>query len=113
MLNLILKIPHPSLVDLVISAQLVIWGLLIKEVLHLSYAEEQKLRKQHISHHIKHHSGRFARCGVCIIRTDLVTLNQTDQDLSILPELVLAQSVVATDQVQVHSAYSDNLGRER
>lgn len=88
MLNLILRIPHPSFVDLVISGQLVIWGLLIKEAIHLAYAEEQKLRKQHIIHHVKHHSGRYVHCGVCVIvlETDLETLTQTDLEVVGLPE---------------------------
>lgn len=89
MLNLILRIPHPSFVDLVISGQLVIWGLLIKEAVDLGHKEEQKLRKQLISHHIKHHSGRYVHCGVCIIvlEIDQKILPQMDQVPLALPEL--------------------------
>jgi hypothetical protein len=110
MLQELTKIPHPSIVDLIISAQLVIWGLLIKEAMHLSYAEEQKLRKQHISHHIKHHSGRFVRCGACPIETGLVIQSQKDLNPLAVPEPMQDPSVTAVDQAQF--VYSDNLKRE-
>lgn len=89
MLNDLLHLPHPSWTELIISTQLVIWGLLIKEAIHLSITEEEKLRKQYIQYHVRHHSGRFIRCDVCIIKTDQGKLSQMDLETVVLPELPL------------------------
>lgn len=73
----LLKIPHPTWTELLISTQLVIWGLLVKASVQKIEKEEELLRKALIRRHVKHHKGRFVYCK-CSTRTALEKLNQTD-----------------------------------
>lgn len=81
MVNLLL-IPHPSKQELLISTELLLYGLMLRWMLHKLQTAARRERKWLIRQHVTlGHSRWFADCQPCATR-----MNQDQQDLLLEPE---------------------------
>ena len=70
MINLLL-IPHPTKHELLISTELLIYGLALRGGLKRLQTEARREQKRLIKHHVRLGHGRwFATCEPCSTRTD-------------------------------------------
>lgn len=80
MINLLL-IPHPTKHDLLISTELLIYGLMLRGMLKRIQTEARREQKRLIRHHVRLGHGRwFATCEPCAKRTG------QDQEMLLQPE---------------------------
>lgn len=79
-------LPHPSSHEIIISTELLVYGLALRWTIHKVQTEAIKEKRRIYKHHNKQHSGwfRFCRQGECLKLTKSRSSTQSQEDLPLL-----------------------------